>query len=105
MRLAKVGSSNSEIICFDLEKEVCISVTVPRNFFSEWWDVKFIIWDGKPSLVYFVEEELNVWVLEDYEKQKWADCKIVISMPFLKKIKSKLEGSLSLDCSRWGGIS
>lgn len=86
IRLAGFGSSNSEIICLNLEnEEVCSSVNVPRSFFSVWWDVKFLYWDGKPSLVRLMEEQLIVWVLEDYKIQKWADSKIVISLPFLQE--------------------
>lgn len=86
IRIPTFESSNSEIICLDLEnEEVCSSVNVPQSFFSVWWDVKFLYWDGKPSLARLMEEQLIVWVLEDYKMQKWADSKIVISLPFLKE--------------------
>lgn len=95
-RLAWAGPSNAEIFSLDLQKEeVCTSVSVPRNFFSDWWKVKFISWDGKPALVRLRKEELIVWKLEDYKIQKWADSKIVISLPF-SKIYPKMKG-----CCPW----
>ncbi|KAK1378110.1 hypothetical protein POM88_024854 [Heracleum sosnowskyi] len=39
---------------------------------------------GKPAISFVLKEKLNLWVLEDYKKQKWADT-IQIPLPSLKK--------------------
>lgn len=37
-------------------------------------------WSGNPALIFILEEKVNIWVLQDYEKQKWADM-IQIPLP------------------------
>lgn len=79
------GSSNAEIICVDLDKEACTTCIVPRSLHSNWKEVKFVMWNDKPSLLSVVKERLYIRVLEDYKKQKWGIINIKISLPRSKK--------------------
>lgn len=78
-RICKAGSSDAEIICIDINKEVSTAYKAPRNFFSDWENVKFMLWNDMPSVLGFVGENLVVWVLEDHKNQKWSDIKMAIS--------------------------
>ncbi|KAA8515449.1 hypothetical protein F0562_018940 [Nyssa sinensis] len=90
-RFVEAGSGDSEVVCLNLENENSTSVKVPHYFFSNWKKVWPVIWNGKVSLVGIAGEELTVWVLEDYKKQKWAERKIVIALTFMKENPSMKE--------------
>lgn len=79
----KIGQpSKPKIICADLIKQTCTTLNSPKRVWLEWHEVDFQLWKSQPSIVFIFEEKLNVWMLEDYKGQKWADT-IVIPMPFL----------------------
>ncbi|XP_074383413.1 F-box protein At1g30790-like [Apium graveolens] len=83
--IVPAGSSNAEIICVDLEKEVCTTCTVPQSLHSNWNEVIFMMWNDKPSLLAVVKETIYIRVLEDYKKQKWGAANIIVSLPRSKK--------------------
>lgn len=70
------------IFCADLINQTSTTLNAPESLWFKWRDVHFQLWRGQPSIIFKLEEKLNVWMLEDYKKQKWADM-IVIPMPFL----------------------
>ncbi|CAI9763613.1 unnamed protein product [Fraxinus pennsylvanica] len=73
-----------EIDCLDLEIDKIINtVKIPHDFFLDWSDVCPLVWNWKLSLARIEQEQLHVWVLEDYSKHKWADGKIIIPLTFL----------------------
>ncbi|KAK1357579.1 hypothetical protein POM88_050835 [Heracleum sosnowskyi] len=90
-RICKAGLSNAEIICIDINKEVSTTYIAPRNFFSDWENVKFMLWNDMSSVLGFVEESIVVWVLEDHKNQKWSDIKMAI-FSVSEKLSSLEEG-------------
>lgn len=99
-RFVEDGLGEFEIVSMDLDNEVFTCCKVPKRLLSNCQ--RLMSWNQNLSLASIVDEELHVWVLEDYKKQKWADRKIVIPLPFLKKDPNMKE---CLDpCSVEGGI-
>ncbi|KAL8145758.1 hypothetical protein AgCh_003780 [Apium graveolens] len=84
LALLAVESSNPMIICVDLVNEACTTHYAPQTLLFNWYEVNFQLWKGKPSIIFIVEEKLNIWILEDYKTRKWAD-PIVILLPFLEQ--------------------
>ncbi|KAK1367268.1 hypothetical protein POM88_042829 [Heracleum sosnowskyi] len=87
--LGMVGLSNPKIICFDLVKQqTCTALKVPdQSLGLNSTNVRFSNWRGNPAVSFVLEEKVNIWVLEDYKKQKWADM-IQIPLPFTKEYSS-----------------
>lgn len=84
LALQRYQSSCPTIICADLVKQTCTTLNAPKSLCFRWHEVGFQLWRGQPSIIFILEEKLNVWMLEDYKKQKWADT-IVIPIPFLEQ--------------------
>ncbi|KAK1377951.1 hypothetical protein POM88_024695 [Heracleum sosnowskyi] len=83
--LLKVVSSNPIILCVDLVQQVCTTLNAPESLgFEDRGNINFQLWRGKPALSFVSEEKLNVWILEDYKKQKWAET-MLIPLPFLEE--------------------
>ncbi|WOH11585.1 hypothetical protein DCAR_0831075 [Daucus carota subsp. sativus] len=83
--LLKVGPRKPKIICFDIVKQASTILDVPQiSLGFDWPNLRIQLWRGKPALIFVLEEQLNIWVLDDYKRQKWADT-IKIPLPFLKQ--------------------
>ncbi|KAK1377952.1 hypothetical protein POM88_024696 [Heracleum sosnowskyi] len=82
--LLKFVSSNPKILCVDLVQQACTTLNVPESLAFEDRNFNFQLWRGKPTLSFVSEEKLNVQILEDYKKRKWADT-ILIPLPFLEE--------------------
>lgn len=81
--LARYGFS--EVVCIEMQTECITTVEIPPAFFSDWEDIRAFRWNDKFSLARVERERLNIWVLENYKKQKWAERKEVISLEFMRK--------------------
>lgn len=84
LALHAAESSNPMIIRVDLVNEACTTHYAPQSLLFKWFEVNFQLWKGKPSIIFVVEEKLNIWILEDYKTRKWAN-PIVILLPFLEQ--------------------
>ncbi|KAK1378108.1 hypothetical protein POM88_024852 [Heracleum sosnowskyi] len=84
--LLEVGLSNPKIICFDLVKQhTYTTLDVPdQSLCFKSREVQLQLLGGKPAVSFVLEKNLNVWVLEDYKNQKWANT-IQIPLPFSEK--------------------
>ncbi|KAK1354257.1 hypothetical protein POM88_047513 [Heracleum sosnowskyi] len=80
--LLRVVSSNPIIVCVDLVQQACTTLNAPESLLFENPKVNFQLWRGKPALSFVSEERLNVWIVEDYKINKWAD-PILIPLPSL----------------------
>ncbi|KAK1353532.1 hypothetical protein POM88_051897 [Heracleum sosnowskyi] len=80
----RVGLQNPKVMCVDLVKQTCGILKVPQNLYFNCKELKFQSWTHKPSILFVRDQKLNIWVLEDYKKQKWADT-MVVPLPFLEQ--------------------
>lgn len=86
LRIIQVGSNiYEEVVSIDLETELITSTSLPHGSFLDWKKVWTFDWDGRPSLAYTVEDDLNVLVLENYKQQKWGQVKKIVPLKFLKE--------------------
>lgn len=88
-KLGLVGDSYFD--CLDLENDrITRDIKIPRKLFLDWKNVHALNWkDGKLALACIDQkQQLNLWILEDDKKNKWAETKITISLTFLKDYPS-----------------
>ncbi|KAL3522095.1 hypothetical protein ACH5RR_014929 [Cinchona calisaya] len=93
IRICEAGfGEESEIVCLDVGSECYVNVKIPQAFFSGGiYDIHAFYWEDKLSLGGLVEQELHVWILEDYKNQKWAERKIIIPLLFLSEYPNKTD--------------
>ncbi|KAL3519566.1 hypothetical protein ACH5RR_017715 [Cinchona calisaya] len=79
------GFGVSEIVCTDMGSEQFVNISIPQDLFSSWKNIRHFWWEEKLCLADKVEQELHVYILEDYKKEQWAQKKIVIHLSFLNE--------------------
>lgn len=75
-----IGLGDYVIVCLEMETENFISVQIPEDLFPDWENIQPLNWRGKLALASVVGEKINIWVLESYKKQKWANIKVVFPL-------------------------
>ncbi|KAG8655210.1 uncharacterized protein LOC110613298 [Manihot esculenta] len=105
VRTSKDGSENYEVVSFEMENESFTSCDLARSSFADNSKACVLRWEDQLALAEISNNELQVLVLKDYKKGKWAEKKTVIPLKFLKKepymIMEDLEPYRAIDGVVW----
>ncbi|KAM7500901.1 hypothetical protein LguiA_025315 [Lonicera macranthoides] len=85
-RVFKVGPDLfKEILSLDLGTESFTITSLSKIVYSDRENIWALDWYGKLAMAHMVKESLQVLVLEDYKKGRWAECGIVVPLAFMKE--------------------